>query len=386
MIPKYCPSYLFADVFKSMPSIPAMERLKNKISSIYGIKHVIFFDSARRGIEAIIRAIGGRGKALMSAYNCIAVPEAVIAAGWEPRFADISDYNVNVSAKSLESSVAGSKVVILTHQFGIPSEIDKILEVCRRLGLFVLEDAAAAIGARYNGQIVGTFGDASVISFHLTKVIGLGRGGAVLTNDTVLAKRIEEIQYQKARKAANIRDIALALAWRTGCQKGVYSIYRGIRSLVHKDPLYEIVSPRTSRSHDLRICSEYIARFADRQFDKLNDNIQKRQSLAGIYSRVLKDETGIQLCEIPVNSSPSWIQFPLFVEDKDKCYRHFLRNNVDLSWTFRYSCAASYKLACYCGAERAARTLIGLPTYPSLSPNQAFRIAEMMIEYANNAK
>ncbi len=324
--------------------------------------------------------MGGNGKMVLPAYNCIAVPDAVRWAGWQPVFADIAPGQVNMTHDTLaESLPSDARAVMLTHQFGLPPAIEPIVDICRGRGLFVVEDAAPAMGARYRGRLVGQFGDAAVISFHLTKVAGVGRAGALLTNDDDIAGKVRALQAASAGTGGSLVDLAEASAWWVATRPSVYGALRMARGLVKQEALYEKVA-RNERppSNDFRPCSNDVARLAIRQMSSLDSNLSARRALACLYADELRGVAGVAMPGVPEGAEPAWMQFPIFVKNKAACYRFLLKNGVDLSWTFRYSCAASYAVTKAPNAERAARTLLGLPTYPGLPTKAARRICELL--------
>jgi dTDP-4-amino-4,6-dideoxygalactose transaminase len=270
-------------------------------------------------------------------------------------------------------------VVLLTHQFGVPAEIDSILQVCRERGLFVIEDAAPALGARYQGCTTGSFGDATVVSFGLTKVINAGRGGALLTNDERLAGTLGSFLGSGSALGGSVRDFAQAMGWWGVTRPWIYGPLRRARGWVREDTLHEIVVPNKKLpANAFGCCSGYLARLASRGMESLESNIARRQVLARIYTDELAGLDKIRQPVVPAGAEPAWIQYPIFVERKKDCYKHLVNRGVDLNWTFRYSCGASYGVRNAPNSERAARTVLGLPTYPGLEPAKARRICALL--------
>jgi perosamine synthetase len=381
MIPKYRPPFSGLDLLAALVPRRASEAgLETWLAAYYSVRHALLFESARQGLQAVLAALSPAGRAVVPAYNCIAVPEAVTAAGWQPLFADAGPDDVNMTAVTLEASAAGAQVALLTHQFGIPADVDGILEVCRRRGLFVIEDAAAAIGARYRGRLVGSFGDAGIISFHPTKVIGAGRGGAVLTSDDRLAQRLRTARAPRAAVAGSLLAAPRALAWWAATRRWAYSAPRRALAAVRPDCLYQVVAPQPPAPARAAPCAGFVVRLVRRQLERLEGNLAARRGLAAVYAAELTGVAGTTVCPLPEGAAPSWIQFPLFVADKDGCHRHCLRRGVDLSWTFRYNCAAAYG-AEMPEAERATRGILGLPTYPGLAPDEATAIARQVRDF-----
>jgi dTDP-4-amino-4,6-dideoxygalactose transaminase len=115
---------------------------------------------------------------------------------------------------------------------------------------------------------------------------------------------------------------------------------------------------------------------------RLRWNLSRRRKLGQIYAKELSNSNpNFSICNIQNNCSPSWIQFPILVNDKSAFYKYMQQKGVDLSWTYRYSCAVSYEEEGFPNAERAAKTVLGLPTYPSLTDEQAYMICEIAKKY-----
>lgn len=381
MIGKYLPTYSYADSLGCLwPGQDGVPKLQYQLAALLKARHVFVFRSARNALYALLRALGDTGTVVVPAYNCIAVPEAVGWAGWQPVFADTLPGDVNMTRETLEACLPKDvHAVLLTHQFGIPPPIEPIFDLCQQRRLFVIEDAAAALGAKYRGRSVGSFGDATIISFHLTKVVNAGRCGALLINNDSLAQQVAS-QYQQHRsRVQGLVDFAIATAWSTAMQPLPYAVLRRLRGMIRTDPLYEVVVPNRRPPPDSFACSSgFAAHLASIQIDRLRANVAARQALASLYASELAGIPGIRLCTIPEGAEPAWIQFPIFVEQKEACYRFLLRSGVDLNWTFRYSCGESYCIQTAPNAAKAARTLLGLPTYPGLSPTAAQRICVLL--------
>ena len=154
---------------------------------------------------------------------------------------------------------------------------------------------------------------------------------------------------------------------------------RKARSLLRKDELYELAMPNEQPPTDIfQSCSGFVARLAGCQMDALKANVAARQALARVYASKLSGLSGVTMPSVPEGAEPAWIQFPIFVKNKAACYDFLLEHGVDLNWTFRYSCGVSYNCPNVPNAERAARTVLGLPTYPGLPEAGARRICDLL--------
>jgi len=388
MIPRYCPTYSLRNLIWAwqmcLTSDP-LKLLRSRLAELFAVKHVFLFSSARVALYALLKAYGRPGEVVVPAYNCIAVPEAVLYAGYHPVFADISDNSLNMTADTLGKSISqDTTAVLMTHQFGIPCDVDEILSVCKQYQVLVVEDAAAAIGARFRGRLVGNFGDAAIISFHTTKVISGGIGGALLTDNDELAYKIDRLQQAAAAPKDCWGSFAKAVAWKAATSPWLYTTMLFGYRVLCGETLFEMVIPHTGMpSSFLRLCSRFSAALALVQLNRLDSNLSRRRKLAQAYTDELSGYSVLKLPVVPVDCSPAWIQFPVMVSEKRAFYKYMQRKGIDLSWTFRYSCADSFGLDGFSNAWRAAQTVLGLPTYPSLSDEEAGYICSIARLYTS---
>jgi perosamine synthetase len=389
MIARYRPTFTYRDLAQSLRSSRGADvdqLLKSRLSSLYDTKHIFLTRSARVGLSLILKAHGRPGGVLLPAYNCIVVPEAIHFAGCAPVFVDIDDSSLNVTAERLEDAMnPGISVVLATHLFGIPCDLDTIVPRMRRYGVLIVEDAAAALGGEYDHRLLGTFADAAVISFQSTKVISAEAGGAILTNDDGLAKKIGRIFDGVACGQSYLPFLRLA-ARKALFHPTVYPMAQFVRRLLKGEQMYEIVGPaRKEPPSYCRGCSSYDEALVLAQIDRLGANLRRRRHAADLYQAAVDDHPHLKVPKIPEQSSPAWIQFPVLCEDKVRFYRYMRKNHIDLSWTYRYSCAESYGRHGFPNALRAAKTVVGLPTYPGLSESEIERICSAAGRYSKTS-
>ncbi len=389
MIPRYTPTYSYADLIFSLKNGNSNDFEKNlsgKLQSLfgaYGAKYIFLFASARAGIYAVLKAYDRPGKVLLPAYNCIAVPEAIIYAGYQPAFVDIDIATLNVSPNALEKALKpDTTALLLTHLFGIPCEMAEIRSICKNRNILIIEDAAPAFGAEYNGKMVGCFGDASVISFHSTKVISGGGGGALITNNDMLAESIEK--YLSVIKKTEISWLLFlkSIAYKTALNPKLYTVLRLGYRMFHLEQMYEVVKASLVQP-DVYISrmSAFTCALIDKQLNRLDWNLHRRRRVAEIYREHLGGSSNWSLPEIPASAVPSWIQFPLICHDKLAFYKYMQSKGVDLSWTYKYSCAESFGLDNFPNSVQAAKNVVSLPTSPYLTDEQAYQICSKAVAF-----
>jgi len=344
------------------------------------------FDHARTAICALLIAYGRPGDVLMPAYNCIVVPEAIQSAGYRPLFVDIDLRTLNWTRDGLRRSLTPTTTAVMaTHLFGMPCDLDEAASFGREHGLLVVEDAAAAIGAEYREWPVGTIGDASVISFQATKVISGEGGGALLTNDDGLATNVSRLLGSAKSARSRWLYLGKAALRRTAVARGVYPLVLTGNRAIGKEIMIEAVSPAVREPEEmLRRCAPFSSALALAQIDRLPENLRRRRQVAEIYASGLAGHPDITLPKVTQHGNPSWIQYPVMVEDKRALYRYLQQHGIDSSWTYRYSCAESYGLDGFPGSSAAARCVLGLSTYPSLSDDEARYICHVAMDYSRD--
>lgn len=175
----------------------AIQDLEKEFAQYLGVQHATSFNSGRSALLAIVQSLEleKEDEVLLQAFTCNAVPNPVLWAGLKPVYVDCREDDFNMDPVDLERKITHrSKAVIVQHTFGLPADLQKIQEVCARHNLVLIEDCAHALGARYQGKLVGTFGRASFFSFSRDKVISSVYGGMVATNDDQLARNIQTFQ------------------------------------------------------------------------------------------------------------------------------------------------------------------------------------------------
>ena len=169
--------------------------LEEEFREYLGAKYAFAFNSGRSALMAILNSLGLEqgSEVLLQAFTCNAVPNPVIWAGLKPVFVDVNEETFNIDIEDLKRKVSPkSRAVIVQHTFGLPADMDKIVKICQENSLILIEDCAHALGAKYKGRLVGTFGKAAFFSFSRDKVISSIYGGMVTTNDDELAQKLEK--------------------------------------------------------------------------------------------------------------------------------------------------------------------------------------------------
>src|SRR3989344_3630848 len=175
----------------------APQELEQKFAARLGVQHACAFNSGRSAFLAILESLGLEkgSEVLLQAFTCNAVPNPVMWAGLQPVYVDCNEDDFNIDVEDLERKITSkSRVVVVQHTFGLPADMSKVMEICQKHNLILIEDCAHALGAKYKGKEVGSFGKAAFFSFSRDKVISSVYGGMAVTSDDSLASKIQAFQ------------------------------------------------------------------------------------------------------------------------------------------------------------------------------------------------
>lgn len=177
----------------------AVRRFEEAFAERFGVRHAIAVSSGTAAIHVALAALGvGPGDDVINTAHCfIGTATPVVHAGAVPIFADIDSRTFNLDPASVAQKITPyTRAIVPVHLNGCPADMDPLLELAARRGLFVVEDAAQAHGATYKGRLAGTLGAFGCFSFWEDKLITtLGEGGMLITTDDELAKRARMIHH-----------------------------------------------------------------------------------------------------------------------------------------------------------------------------------------------
>ena len=171
-------------------------RFREKFAAFAGVKHCLTVANGTVSIELILRALGlGRGdEVIVPPYTFIASISALIYAGVKPVFADVDEETFQLSPEAAEKVITPrTRAIMPVYIGGRPADLDAFTALCEKYGLYLIGDAAQAVGAEYKGKGIGNYGIATSISCQNSKNLTCGEGGLVLTNDDALYEKMISI-------------------------------------------------------------------------------------------------------------------------------------------------------------------------------------------------
>jgi len=189
---------------------PQVAQFEKAFSSIHGISHSLATTSCTTALHLALAAIGiGPGdEVILPAFTWIATANVIEYVGAKPVFIDIDPGSFNIDVAAIEERITSrTKAIIPVHLFGLCAEMDQIMRIGKQYGLYVIEDAACAIGAAYKGRKAGGLGDIGCFSFHPRKIVTTGEGGMCTTNDAQLSSKMSSLRNHGASVSEEERHV-----------------------------------------------------------------------------------------------------------------------------------------------------------------------------------
>jgi dTDP-4-amino-4,6-dideoxygalactose transaminase len=170
---------------------PFVREFEQHISELTGTKHVIAMCNGTIALEIAVRALGLTGEVIVPSCTFIATAHCLQWQEITPVFCDIDPNTHNIDSKKIERLITPKTTgIIAAHLWGRPCNIEALQEIADRRGLKLLYDASHALGVSHQGTMVGNFGHSEVFSFHATKFVNCFEGGAIVTNDDLVAEKV----------------------------------------------------------------------------------------------------------------------------------------------------------------------------------------------------
>jgi dTDP-4-amino-4,6-dideoxygalactose transaminase len=354
-------------------------------------QHAFGLDSARSALYLYLRSLQlpPGSEVILPAFSCMVISNAVKWAGFKPVFVDCNPKDFNYALQDLRKKISDrTKVVLIQHTFGFPEDIDAVRDLVGK-DVLIVEDLAHSLGGQKNYKLLGTLGDATILTFGIEKVISSIRGGMLLVKDPVLAKKIEnEVTLLPAFPAKKVFVALLgSVLWRIATPvyylgSGKITVGRMLVFLAHKlglmgnmieDCEYASCKPGWLPSK----MSPALAILGMNQFAKLTRLNKHRAEIAQIYSENLGVKYSTQAGDFV-----TYLRFPLIVDEPAKLIREAKEAKIVLGdWYKRilYAQDKTLKLLGYprgsCPvAEDLAKKIVNLPTHINLTKKDALRI------------
>jgi len=251
---------------------------EKEFADYVGVKYAVAVNSGTAALEIVLRHYGLKGREVIVPTNTfVATPNTVLFAGGKPVFADIREDTLCIDPEDVKRKISSKTAgVVVVHIAGLVCpQMRELRELCKDNGLFLIEDAAHAHGATFDGKKAGSLADAGCFSFYSTKVMTTGEGGMITTDD----KRIAEVSLCLRSHGQDARRMMVMLG------------------------------------HNWRM-AEIAAILGRHQLSHIEEFVTKRNQLARRYEARLANVEGLSLFKTPSNIRHSFYKFPTRVDDR----------------------------------------------------------------------
>lgn len=365
----------------------------------YKVKAAVSFVSGRGALFAILKNLGiGRGdEVILQAFTCVAVPETIITTGARPIFVDISQ-SLTMDPLDLKRKITKkTKAVIIQHTFGIPADLSKIIKITKEHKIAVIEDCAHLVGLSDREKKLGLFADAAFFSFGRDKAFSSVFGGMAITNNSTLGKKLELFQshlgnpsfFWVAQQLFHPIAFYFILPF--------YNLLNmGKAMLVFFQQLHLLSFPVTLEEKQGKLPANLIKKLPNAlsylaliQLKKITEYNQKRKDLSDFYLRNLS-----QKFIIPYNKPLAFLRFPILTDEQDKIIDFFKKRGIYLGKWYSEVIDPKgvnfqkifYQKGSCPNAEKMAKKILNLPTYPTMTLDEAKRVMELLEEYVKNSR
>lgn len=330
---------------------PFHQELELELGQYLNVNNVSLFSNGTLALVTAIQALQIKGEVITTPYSFVATANSIIWSGNKPVFADVDPITLNLDPKKIEPLVNSRTAAILpVHCYGNPCDVKTIDEIAREHDLRVVYDAAHAFGVHCDCGSVLNYGDASVLSFHATKVFNTFEGGAVICNDENLKRRIDQLKN------------------------------------------FGIVDEMTVDEPGLNSkMSEVNAAFGLVQLQYMSRVFERRSEIDAVYREALRTIKGIRCLPQGSQNKANYSYFPIIIDDefpltRDGLFEHLKAHNV-LSRKYFYPLITSFPAyrslpsaapENHPVAVRAASRVLCLPIYPSLTNSDQQKIIDLL--------
>lgn len=326
--------------------------LERQYSKYIGTKYAVGCDNGTNAIVLALRALGvGEGDEVITVSNtAIPTVSAIVTTGAIPVFVDINPRTYLMDVTKLEAAITPkTKCIVPVHIFGQCVDMDPLFEVAKKHNLFVLEDVAQAQGAEYKGKKAGSMGNISTTSFYPTKILGTyGDGGMVNMNSEELHDKMKRLRFY-------------------GAERTYYAQEQGYNSRL----------------------DEIHASILLTKLPHIEEYINRRREIAAIYDRELAD-TSLILPFVEDYGKHAYYLYVIRHQKRDEIITKLKENNIFANISYPWPIHTmtgyqylGYKEGDFPETEAAAKEILSLPMYPTLSNEEVMYVCEVIHKILN---
>lgn len=327
------------------------KELEIKLKEYMSVDEISLFSNGHMALELLLQAMDLKGEVITTPFTFASTTHAIVRNGLKPVFCDINPTNYTIDVNKIEDLITDKTCAILAvHVYGNICDVKEIDRIAKKYNLKVIYDAAHTFGVRYEGKGIGTYGDASMFSFHSTKVFNTIEGGAVTYSDKEIGEKLYQLKNFGIKTDARVSGVG------ANAKMNEFQASMGLCNLRHID-----------------------------------EEIKKREQVVKRYELMLKDVEGITVSEYDEHITPNYSYFPVLFNEKkfgksrDYVYEELIENNI---FSRKYFYPLTSEFECFDGwfdpsetpiALRVSREVLALPLYADLSLEDVDRICRIIL-------
>ncbi len=327
------------------------EELTKELEEYLDVENISLMSNGHMALEMAIQALGLTGEVITTPFTFVSTTHAITRNGLTPVFCDINKYDYTIDTEKMESLITPRTTAIIpVHVYGSICNVDEIDRIAKKHGLKVIYDAAHAFGVKRNNIGIANYGDASIFSFHATKVFHTIEGGAVAYHNKEIGERLYNLKNFGIHGPERVDSIG------ANAKMNEFQAAMGICNLRHID-----------------------------------DEISKRKKVTDYYMERLEGIDGITMRVKQENTESNYAYFPIFIDwkkfgkSRDEVYELLKRNDIN---TRKYFYPLTSEFECYRGrfdtintpvALEASRKVLALPIYADLQQETIDAICDIIL-------
>lgn len=328
--------------------------LENELKKYLDVSNISLFTNGHMALELMIQAMGLKGEIITTPYTFASTAHAIVRNGCKPVFCDIKESDYTIDETKVEELITEKTVAILpVHVYGHVCNNDVLEKIAQKYNLKLIYDAAHAFGVIENGRSVMGFGDASMLSFHATKVFHTIEGGAVAYSDPVLGEKLYGLKNFGIRNETTVDEIG------ANAKIDEFRCAMGLCNLKYVD-----------------------------------NNIIKRKKVYNRYLELLGTIRGVKLYYVPENLKYNYAYFPIYFEPeiygkeiRDNVYNYLMEYEI---YARKYFYPLITDMDCYKDiydsnytpiAKRISENILTLPLYAELDLLKVDEISTLICNY-----
>ncbi|WP_346678046.1 DegT/DnrJ/EryC1/StrS family aminotransferase [Erysipelatoclostridium sp. An173] len=327
------------------------KRLEKELKEYLDVENISLMTNGHLSLELGIQAMNLRGEVITTPFTFASTTHAIVRNGLKPVFCDINPNDYTMDVTKIESLITdNTSAIIPVHVYGNVCNVEEIDRIAKKYDLKVIYDAAHTFGVKYKGKGIGSFGDASMFSFHATKVFNTIEGGAVCYKDESYGKELYKLKNFGIKNETVVDGIG------SNAKMNEFQAAMGLCNLRHVD-----------------------------------NEIKKRKIVVERYQENLNSVDGIKLSPVQKNVESNYAYFPIVIDEKkfgvtrNEIYEKLKKHNI---FARKYFYPLTNTFDCFHGkydinqtpvALHISKRVLTLPLYADLNLDEVDRICRIIM-------